>query len=91
MKEINLDAILKSYLTIEAMRLNNPGYTYNMVIAAMKHACCEVLDLAAENAEAKYFNIETGKYVTVEDYNEEECYFSHISKESILQIKDWIK
>ena len=79
MKEINLDAILKSYLTIEAMRLNNPNYTYNMVIAAMKHACCEVLDLAAENAE-------------LDDNGEtyDACIY-WVDKNSILQIKDWIK
>ena len=81
MKEINLDAILKSYLTVEAMRLNNPNYTYNMVIAAMKHACCEVLDLAAENVIVDYY----------EDSDTGEIENIHAEKSSILQIKDWIK
>jgi hypothetical protein len=50
-KQINLDEILKSYLTLEAMRANNSDYTYNMVLAAMKEACRQTLELAVENAE----------------------------------------
>ena len=81
MKELNLDTILKSYLTVEAMQANKPDYTYNMVIAAMKHACCEVLDLAAKNATGDVYNIPgPGDLKRVS-----------INKGSILQIKDWIK
>lgn len=50
MKEVNLEEILKSYLTIETMLANNPDYTFNMVLSAMKEACRQVLELAAENA-----------------------------------------
>lgn len=82
MKEISLDAILKSYLTIETMRINNPDYTYNMVIAAMKHACYEVLDLAAENAD----------YLVISEPGSEGIVYKvDVNKNSILQIKDWIK
>ncbi len=49
-KQINLEEILKSYLTVEAMRVNNPDYTFNMVLSAMKDACKQTLELAAENA-----------------------------------------
>jgi hypothetical protein len=50
MKEVNLDEILKSFLTLEAMKANNSDYTYNMVLAAMKEACRQTLELAYENA-----------------------------------------
>lgn len=85
-QEINLDRILKSYLTVEAMQANKPDYTYNMVITAMKHACCEVLDLAAENATVKpikipYTGVRAGGFYTVDE----------VGKDSILEIKDWIK
>ena len=53
MKTVNLEEILKSYLTIEAMMANNPDYTFNMVLSAMKEACRQTLELAAENAETE--------------------------------------
>jgi len=49
-KKVNLEEILKSYLTVESMRLNNPDYTFNMVVSAMKEACRQTLGLAAESA-----------------------------------------
>ena len=52
MKTVNLEEILKSYLTIEAMMANNPDYTFNMVLSAMKEACRQTLELAAENAKS---------------------------------------
>ena len=51
-RKINLEEILKSFLTVETMRLNNPDYTFNMVLSAMKEACRQTLELAAENAKA---------------------------------------
>jgi hypothetical protein len=51
MKAINLEEILKSYVTPEVLRENKPDYTFNMVLAAMKEACRQTLELAAENAE----------------------------------------
>lgn len=56
MKTVNLDEILKSYLTLEAVRANKPDYTYNMVLSAMKEACRQTLDLAVENAEVNIVN-----------------------------------
>ena len=49
--KINLEAILKSFLTVEAMKLNNPDYTFNMVLSAMKEACRQTVELVAEKAE----------------------------------------
>lgn len=51
-RKINLEEILKSFLIVEAMKLNNPDYTFNMVLSAMKEACRQTLELAAENAKA---------------------------------------
>jgi len=70
-KQINLEEILKSYLTLEAMRANNSNYTYNMVLAAMKEACRQTLELAVENVEAYY-------------YYDMEQYEANINEESIL-------
>ena len=47
--KINLEAILKSFLTVEAMKLNNPDYTFNMVLSAMKEACRQTIELIPEN------------------------------------------
>lgn len=49
-KEVTLEKILRSLLTVEAMLVNNPDYTYNMVLSAMREACKQTLELAAENA-----------------------------------------
>jgi len=51
MKKINLENILKSHLTVETMLANNPDYTFNKVLSAMKDACNQALELAVENAE----------------------------------------
>ena len=51
-KEVNLEQILRSFLTTEAILANNPDYTYNMVLSAMREACKQTLELAAENAES---------------------------------------
>jgi hypothetical protein len=51
MKEIDLEKILKSYVTPEVLRVNKPDYTFNMILCAMKEACKQTLELAAENAE----------------------------------------
>lgn len=49
MKEVNLEAILKSKLTVETMRVNNPDYTWNKTIEAMKEACKQAIELCVEN------------------------------------------
>lgn len=90
-QEINLDKILKSYLTVEAMRINKPDYTYNMVIAAMKHACELCLDLAANNAWYDYQDLKTGEIFDYSDVMVDDGVGVNIDKNSILQIKNWIK
>lgn len=47
---VNLEEILKEYLTVNTMRANNPDYTFMMVLSAMKEAVRRALELAAENA-----------------------------------------
>lgn len=52
--KVNLEQILKQYLTLEAVRKNNPDYTFNMILSAMKEACRQALELAAENADLDF-------------------------------------
>jgi hypothetical protein len=70
--KVNLEQILKQYLTLETVRANNPNYTFNMILSAMKEACRQTLDLASENA--KVFKI---------GYNEVEM-FASVDIESII-------
>lgn len=49
-KEINLENILKSKLTVETMLVNSPDYTWNKTIEAMKEACKQSIELCAKNA-----------------------------------------
>lgn len=70
-RKINLEEILKLFLTVEAMKLNNPDYTFNMVLSAMKEACLKTLELAAENAETitkniEYRGVRAGGYYAIE-------------------------
>ena len=57
MKAIKLEETLRSFLTTEAMLANNPDYTYNMVLSAMREACKQTLELAAEKAEVRILYI----------------------------------
>jgi hypothetical protein len=78
-KQINLEEILKSYLTLEAMKANNSDYTYNMVLAAMKEACRQTLELAVENAYGYYYD-QDGMEIS-----------SNIDKESIIDTIKQVK
>jgi len=49
-KQVNLEEILKSKLTIETMIVNNPDYTWNKTMEAMKEACKQAIELCAENS-----------------------------------------
>jgi NOL1/NOP2/fmu family ribosome biogenesis protein len=80
-KKINLDEILKSHLTLEAMRANNSDYTYNMVLAAMKEACRQTLELAYENSKSGYI----GRDV----YGDK--IYTYVDKESILNTIKQVK
>ena len=74
MNEVNLEAILKSKLTIETMRVNNPDYTWNKTIEAMKQACYQTVDLCAENVLPEFYD----------------CKIIAVDKQSILETKKQI-
>ena len=82
---VNLEEILKEYLTVNTMRANNPDYTFMMVLSAMKEAVRRVLELAAENAQLLEDGEEIGKAYTIHEYD---TYYTTInlkvSEESIL-------
>ena len=69
MKEVNLEAILKSKLTVETMRVNNPDYTWNKTIEAMKEACEQTVDLCAENIIAETINAKCQCGINVNQVN----------------------
>ena len=69
MKEVNLEAILKSKLTVETMRVNNPDYTWNKTIEAMKEACKQTVDLCAENIIAETINAKCQCGINVNQVN----------------------
>ena len=82
-KQINLEEILKSYLTVEAMRVNNPDYTFNMVLSAMKDACKQTLELAAFNSKIEIKTI--GEELVITDIHQEDNYTRiQVNLESIL-------
>ena len=74
MKEVNLEAILKSKLTVETMRVNNPDYTWNKIIEAMKEACYQTVDMCAENVLPEFYD----------------CKIITVDKQSILETKKQI-
>ena len=74
MNEVNLEAILKSKLTVETMRVNNPDYTWNKTIEAMKEACYQTVDLCAENVLPEFYG----------------CKIIAVDKQSILETKKQI-
>lgn len=77
MKEINLEEILNKY----SIYLSPYVKEHLQLKAAISDLICKTLDLAAENAEVDYY----------EDSDTGEIENIHIVKNSILQIKDWIK
>ena len=84
-KEINLEEILNSIVE----NTNPHGdrvFFKEDILKAMKQACSKVLDLAAENVVGKVDLIyrENLEYPSCEEV-------AVIDKDSILQIKDWIK
>lgn len=74
MNEVNLESILKSKLTVETMRVNNPDYTWNKTIEAMKEACNQTVDLCAENVLPEFYD----------------CKIIAVDKQSILETKNQI-
>ena len=51
-RKINLEEILKKEL-IPTVYADNPDLTFNATIRAMREACFQLLELAAENAECE--------------------------------------
>lgn len=86
MKEINLEKIIDSIANFNKDEDGNTIYYLWEVKKAMKQACSKVLDLAAENVVGKVDLIyrENLEYPSCEEV-------AVIDKDSILQIKDWIK
>jgi hypothetical protein len=76
MKEIDLEKILKSYVTPEVLRLNKPDYTFNMILCAMKEACMQTLKLAAENAKSYYIGGDALK----------DKFYTAVDRKSILDV-----
>ena len=86
------EEILKSILTIEAMRVNNPDYTFNKVIEAMeeygKQQWNEAIEAAAEEAKSKCVIYEIPNNST--DYTgvtKKIKLTSDVDKQSILKLK----
>jgi hypothetical protein len=83
-KEINLEEILNSIVE----NTNPHGdrvFFKEDILKAMKEACNQVLDLAAENAYTKEMEV-------AESIHGGPSYtYEIVDADSILQIKDWIK
>lgn len=81
-QEINLRKIaINSFVERDSgfdFEENYDSFTQKLILKAMKEACNQCLDLAAENATYNRNVLENLNYV-------------QIDKDSILQIKDWIK
>lgn len=68
MKEVNLEAILKSKLgTVETMRVNNPDYTWNKTIEAMKEACKLSIELCKENYMRAFMSVHESETKAISD------------------------
>ena len=84
-KEINLEGILRSFLTTEAMLANSPDYTYNTVLSAMREACKQTLELAAEKAEAQIVQVTSAMSSSVYSTR------AAVQKQSILNTINQVK
>lgn len=86
MKEINLEEIVD----------NNFGGHYecnqkNKALKVAKEAFELALDLAVENAYVEYIDLSTKEKFDYTDVITDDGVGAAVSKQSILQIKDWIK
>ena len=89
-QEINLEKIISSYGILEFGGINQQ-YIKNQILMAMKEACSQCLDLAAEGAYVRYIDLETNEEFDYTDIITDDGAGADVSKQSILQIKDWIK
>lgn len=97
-EEINVEEIWQSVLHSYDMYIDYDVRGHSAIITAMKILANKVLDLAAENATTtriSYFDGTESQQLNGIDIWEEDssvpCYLSITDKDSILQIKDWIK
>lgn len=81
-EEINVEEIWQSVLHSYDMYIDYDVRGHSAIITAMKILANKVLDLAAENAKTKETTV--GFYTS-------ERNIQVVDRDSILQIKDWIK
>lgn len=70
-EKINLEEILKKQL-IPVIHANNPDLTFNATIRAMKEACSQILELAAENSKIEIKSV--GEELIITDVYQQDNY-----------------
>ena len=71
MEKTNLEEILKKEL-IPAIHANNPDFTFNATILAMRNACSQILELASENSKIEIKTV--GEELIITDIHQEDNY-----------------
>lgn len=96
MKKINLEEIFDSYSELDI----DHCYTKESIILAMKVACKQTLELAAENAKCehvRYGEYTNGRYITNEgfiefpEFGDNDSHEIFIDKQSILDTINNVK
>ena len=70
-EKINLEEILKKHI-IPIIHANNPDSTFNATIIAMKEACSQILELAAENSKIEIKSV--GEELIITDVYQQDNY-----------------
>lgn len=84
-----IDKYLKATYLTSGVKISDRYATY---LKAMANEIFELaLDLAAENAYVEYMDLETKEKFDYTDVITDNGVGADVSKQSILQIKDWIK
>lgn len=100
MKKVDLQKILEkitSYTIDEDADLDakeNFYYKYEDVKKAMKEACRQVLELAAENAELRLFDFTINKFIgsnAGKHYSINDGHYLEVDKQSILNVIDQVE
>ena len=90
-KEINLEKIWHKVLNSYDMHIDYDLRGHDAILTAMKTACDKVLDLAVETAYVEYIDLTSDEIFDYTDVLIDYDVEAQINKNSILQIKDWIK
>lgn len=90
-KEINLEKIWQKVLNSYDMYIDYDLRGHDAILTAMKVACGEVLDLATETAYIEYIDLTSDESFNYTDVLTNDNVAAQINKNSILQIKDWVK